>query len=338
MITDNRVADTFDWVEALPLFELTMRPFRDASDYSEMVRVLHVSKHADGLEESRTVEDLARIYANAKNFDLTQDLHLIEINGRMIAWKNVIWRSRVDGTWIYRHLGHLVPEWRGKGIGRAMLHHSERGLRKIAQRHPTHVPHLFEVFAFDSQPEYEALILSEGYAPVRHEYDMVRPNLDNIPDLPLPEGLNVRPVQPEDWRAIWEANVEAFAEHWGQDTHDEADYQRWLNQPNFDPSLWQVAWDGDQIAGMILNFVDAAQNLKYSRQRGYTEDIAVRKPWRQRGLARALLARSLKMHKELGMKEAALGVDTQNQTGALRLYESMGFQVVRRMSVYQKPF
>jgi len=168
---------------------------------------------------------------------------------------------------------------------------------------------------------------------------MVRPDMENIPDVPLPEGIEVRPVQPEHMRAIWEAEVEAFRDHWGFSEPEEGDYERWLNFPNFQPYLWQVAWDSesDQIAGMIRNYISEEENLQYSRQQGYAEWISVRRPWRRRGLARALLARSLRMHKDLGMTQAALSVDSQNATGALQLYESMGFRQITRTPTYRKP-
>ena len=88
---------------------------------------------------------------------------------------------------------------------------------------------------------------------------------------------------------------------------------------------------------MIRNFISEEENRRYNRLRGYTEWISVRRPWRKRGLARALLARSLRMHKDLGMNEAALSVDSQNSTGALQLYESMGFRMVTRTPTYRKP-
>ena len=87
---------------------------------------------------------------------------------------------------------------------------------------------------------------------------------------------------------------------------------------------------------MVLNFIRHDENEEYNRQRGYTETICVRRPWRRRGLARALIARSFSVLKEQGMTETALGVDTENQSGALRLYQSMGFRPVKRNSVYRK--
>jgi mycothiol synthase len=118
----------------------------------------------------------------------------------------------------------------------------------------------------------------------------------------------------------------------------EEDYQKWLGEDEFQPDIWKVAWDVEtnQVAGMVLGFILAEQNAKFHRRRGWTEDICVRRPWRRRGLARALIADSLRELRARGMTEAALGVDTENQTGALRLYESLGFRVVKRNTIYRK--
>jgi ribosomal protein S18 acetylase RimI-like enzyme len=101
-----------------------------------------------------------------------------------------------------------------------------------------------------------------------------------------------------------------------------------------------VAWDAStgEVAGQVQNFVNAEENEQRGVRRGYTEGISVRRPWRRRGLARALLTRSLQMFKEMGMEEAALGVDAQNLSGALNLYESVGFRVEKRHTTYRKGF
>jgi mycothiol synthase len=255
----------------------------------------------------------------------------------VIGYKRVRWMKELSGRRIYSHFGFLLPQWRGRGIGRAMLHHSERRLREIAASHPADGARLFESSAYDTQPGLDALLRSEGYVPARYFYEMVRESLDDIPEVPLPPGLEVRPAQPEHYRAIWKANVEAFRDHWGHIPPTEEDYQRWLEEPTFDPALWRVAWDGDQVAGMVLNYIDGRENTKYNRRRGYTEDVCVRRPWRRRGLARALLAQSLRVVEECGMIEAALSVDTENPNGAPRLYESVGFRAVKQETIYQKP-
>jgi ribosomal protein S18 acetylase RimI-like enzyme len=148
--------------------------------------------------------------------------------------------------------------------------------------------------------------------------------------------LEVRPVKPEEYRQVFDAMDEAFRDHWGYYPATEAAYKWWQQSDSFQPDLWKVAWDGDQVAGMVLNFIDDNENQMYKRKRGYTENISVRRPWRRRGLARALLTQSLYLLKEKGMQEACLGVDTQNPNGALQLYESVGFRSVKRYTTYRK--
>jgi ribosomal protein S18 acetylase RimI-like enzyme len=194
----------------------------------------------------------------------------------------------------------------------------------------------FESFSQDTEIENESLLRAEGYIAVRHGFSMVRPDLENIPDLALPEGLEVRLVKIEERRIIWEADIEAFRDHWGYAVPTEEDYKSWSEDRNYQPELWQVAWEGDQVAGAVQNYIDRRENEEYHRLRGYTEGIFTRRPWRKHGLAHALIARSLRLLKEKGMQEAALGVDTENLSGALRVYESMGFKVVKRQTIYRK--
>jgi GNAT superfamily N-acetyltransferase len=168
---------------------------------------------------------------------------------------------------------------------------------------------------------------------------MERHTLNDIADFPLPAGLEVRAVQPEHHRTIWDAHARAFQTHWGYAPPDEADYQRWLLSPVFQPHLWQVAWDvqTNQVAGQVRGYIDDAWNAGNGRKRGWTEFISVGEPWRRRGLARALISRSLRAQAATGMNESALGVDSQNLSGANRVYEDCGFVVARRNCMYRKP-
>jgi mycothiol synthase len=176
-----------------------------------------------------------------------------------------------------------------------------------------------------------------NYKAVRYSFEMVRLDLENIPNIPLPTGVEVRPVEAEHTRQIWEASNEAFRDHWGYIPDPWEGFQQMMDDPDFDPSLWRVAWQGDQIAGMVLSFINKDENEMYGRKRGYTENICVRRPWRRQGLAKALIGRSLVALKEHGMTEAGLGVDSENISGALHLYEFMGYRVVKRSTVYRKP-
>ncbi len=114
-------------------------------------------------------------------------------------------------------------------------------------------------------------------------------------------------------------------------------YQDWLKDPSHTPDLWQVAWDGDQVAGMVLPRIDEAENQALNRKRGYTEHVFVRKPWRKLGIAKALVARSLQELKKQGMQEAELGVDTENDSGAYGFYTRMGYRTFSTDIWFRKP-
>ena len=331
-----------NWSEAPAIPGLTMRTWRGHEDLEQLAATGNADRLAYGIDQRMSAQELAKTGVPKSGFEPDQDIHIVEVNGQMIGWKNVFWLDEKDNTRTYRHWGALIPEWRGKGIGTAMIRHSERMLVEKAQAHrdtgevaPGKA--FLRAYVQKAQPDVQAILTALGYAPERHFYYMVRPDLENIPEVALPPGIEVRPATTEQFHQIWLAQTDAFSEHWGaSDTVREEDYEWWLARPYLQPELWMVAWDGNEIAGMILNYIPTDENEQLGRRRGYTEEICVRKPWRGRGLARALHAQSLRLLHAHGMHDAALHVDAQNESGALRLYESMGFQKTRHSVSYSK--
>jgi ribosomal protein S18 acetylase RimI-like enzyme len=166
---------------------------------------------------------------------------------------------------------------------------------------------------------------------------MVRPSLDGVEDVPMPEGLELRPVSPELFPTLWRANREAFRDHWGGSDESEEAMHRFFDQPDNDPALWLIAWDGEEIAGGVINGISPDENQELGVQRGWLHSVFTRRPWRRRGLARALIAKSMVLLRERGMTSAALGVDADNPLGALGLYEEAGFEVHERFNAWRKP-
>jgi mycothiol synthase len=319
---------------------LAFRHFRGAEDYPKMVAVIMASAEADKMERVDSVEDIANAYSHLVNCDPYQDMLFAEINHEVIGYSRGFWRQEENGPCIYASVGFLVPAWRRKGIGTSMFRWMENRMRAIAGSQSVAEPGLFEGFVTDGNLGLAALLEKNNYHPLRYFVDMLRADLENIPEFPLPDGLEVRAVSPEHYRAIWDADEEAFRDHWGFSKPSEEDYQAWLSDKHvFQPHLWQIAWDvnANEIAGQVRTFINAAENEKYKRKRGYTEFISVRRPWRKRGLARALIVQSLRVQKEQGMTESALGADSENLSGATRVYEDCGFQVVKRNTIYRKP-
>ena len=326
---------------------LTFRRFRGEADYPLMVAILDACNAADGLEYINNVGEIAWVFAHLANCDPVRDMLFAEVGGEAVAFSRVWWVEETAagaGERLYKSLGFIHPNWRRRGLGAAMLRYGEGRLRDIAREHPAETTKLLRVWATNQEHGAQSLFARAGYEPVRTYVEMLRPIDAPLPAAPMPAGLEVRPVQQEHIRAVWEAMQETRRDHWGYVPPTENDYERWTQGRLFAPGLWRVAWapaveggaGGDEVAGMVLNRLDEEQNAVYGRKRGYTQDIFVRRPWRRRGLARSLLVQSIHMFREMGMEETALGVDTQNPSGALHLYESVGYRPVRSHVFFNK--
>ena len=315
---------------------LVLRHLRPPDDYAPMNAIANAIRAAEGDDFYTTDEQFQKFYENLSGCDATMDVAIAERAGRVVGYGRAATHQELDGTRIYEVIPFVDPKIAGQDVFTVMIDAIEARARTIAADHPAG-PKLFETFGGDLAPERDALLQARGYEAVRFFYAMVRPNVDDLPDAPLPRGLEIREVLPEHMPVIWAADQEAFRDHWGYSPSSESDYQLFLTDPVTDTSLWRIAWDGDEIAGQVRSYINAEENESHGRLRGYTESISVRRPWRRRGLARALIAASFPLLRARGMTEAALGVDTENPSGALRIYEGCGFRPISRSATYRKP-
>jgi len=317
---------------------LSFRPFAGDADYEPMLAVIEASKREDHDEWSPCLDDIARTYRHLVHCDPRRDMLMAQIDGQMIGYGRVWWEDEHDGDRVYNFFINLVPSWRGKGVRLALLHWLERRARALSDENPSSRAETLQTGGTEYERDSQRVLEAEGYRIVRWEYHMVRSLDEAIPPASLPPGIELRPATDAQAEAIYVAASEAFVDHWGvTDWFSAESLAEWRESPTYDPSLWAIAWDGDQIVGMVLNYADARENAEYGRKRGYTETICVRRPWRGRGIARALITHSLQMWKARGMTEASHGVDTQNPSGALPLYESLGYRPRKTYFTYRKP-
>ena len=314
---------------------LLLRHLIRPDDYPGMNLVANASRAAEG-EDFYTTDDQMRVfYENLPTSDPARDVAIAEAGGQVIGYARAGWREELDGLRVYEALPFVHPEAPGELLPFMLLSIEDR-LREIAAEHPAG-DKVLETFGSDAVPERDALIRQAGYDVARYFYTMIRPSVDDLPDAPLPDGLEIRDVLPEHLPIIWAADQEAFRDHWGYAPGTDADYELFLTDPVMsDTSLWRVAWDGDEVAGQVRSFINTEENERRGHLRGWVEHISVRRPWRRRGLARALIAASFPLLRARGMTEAALGVDTENTSGALRVYERCGFRPVSRIALYRK--
>jgi mycothiol synthase len=263
-----------------------------------------------------------------------QDQWLVaQMDERVLGYSQIEGWPEGDGTWVYLTLGWVLPEWRGKGIGTAMLHWTEDRIRRLAAaEHPTE-KYEFAANASSTEKEATALLLQEGY---RAGYTVLEMGLDTgpTPAHPLPAGLDVRPVLPEQYVLIAASIHESYHQEYDggrfEENWDVAKDIARLSHPEHDPTLWQVAWDGDQIAGQVLSVVKQGKAEVF--------EVSVRPAWRRRGLGRALLSRALQTLRERGMDVIRLRTVAEFRTRARDLYGSVGFRVLKEFPRYRKPF
>lgn len=316
---------------------LTFRRFRGPEDFPGMVEVNRAARDAYDIEDPVSLEGIANQYAHLSNSDPATDMLIVELDRRIVGYGRVEWLDQTDGSRGYDTVGLLLPDLRGQGIGGAMLGWLEARAIAVAAEHPTDRPKVLQAEVWDADAYARSLFTARGYEAVRRYYEMVRPTMEAIPDLPLPAGVDIRPVEREHLRAIYDADHEAFLDHFGGIDDTEAGWLRFRNDPLVDPSLYAVAFDGDEVAGLALGQIDPEDAARRRVVRGLIDSVAVRRPWRRRGLARALVAEALRRLRDRGATSAFLGVDADNPNRALDLYTDLGFAVASSATVYRKP-
>jgi len=330
--------DTLSLPDAPALAGLVFRRFRGPSDYGAMGAVHEGAREHDRVDPQSaregvpTAEDLARRYAAVPPG--TPDVLLAEVDGRVVGYNDVRQRwTEETGTRVYLHLGYLLPAWRGRGIGSALLHWSQARIRAVAAEERPAGPATFATNVTTTEREADALMRHAGYADVRRLTDMLLEPLRAGAAAPPPVGMTLRPIEPGDYRAVYRAWKEAFAGIWTSTPESEADYQRFLatniGVPDLDPALYQVAWVGDEVAGLVF--------ARIQRGVGTIPEVAVRPAWQRRGIARALMAAALQGLHDRGMTQARLATDAANGRGARSLYEGFGFREVKQYIFYRKP-
>jgi mycothiol synthase len=318
---------------------LRLRPYAGEADIAAIVDVTNRALEHDAVPFRWSVPDAKAKYSHPNEmFDAARDVTIAEVDGQVVGYGDRAWvDTTLDNFREYRCDGAVLPEWRRRGIGSALLAENIRRQVVLARSHGTDRPRILGSWTSDRMVGAHALLRKAGFEHARWFFEMTRDLTQPIPDVPMPDGLEVRPVTMEMIKQIWDADVEAFQDHWGGFDSSDENLQRWLADPNFDPTMWVIAYDGDEVAGGVVNAIEAEENEMLGVKRGWLHSVFTRRAWRKRGLANALITQSLVAIRDRGMDTGILGVDADNPTGALGLYERNGFVVAERSTAWRKP-
>jgi mycothiol synthase len=274
-----------------------------------------------------TAEELANAWRD-EGFLVERDVFVVETRDGRVVGSAEFYNE--GGHCKLKADGCVHPEFSGLGIGTALLMKMEERARTELELAEPGRRVVLQSMINAKNEAGDPLLRAMGYTPIRYFWRMEIELQDMPAAVPLPEGLELRPfIKDEHAVAVWQANNEAFRDHWG--SHDRT-YEEWSHQkfgnPNFDPTLWMVVWDGDEVAGFCQNRVRMGI--------GWVGTIGVRRRWRGKALGFALLKHTFGEFYKRGMKTIGLGVDAENPTGATRLYQKVGMHPASEHVTYQK--
>ncbi len=231
------------------------------------------------------------------------------------------------------------PEFEGRGIGKYLLAWLEKRAQKAVSRVKNELRVSLHTSFFSAAKSMKALVEQQDYQLIRHAFRM-QIDMDAPPPPPVwPKGIDLKPFDPQkDLEMVYTGDDQAFRDHFGYvepADHQSAmeDFAHYMTgKDSYDPSLWFLAMDGEQLAGFSV----CNRWARDDRECGYVSSLGVLRPWRRRGLGLALLRHSFREFYQRGYRKVALGVDAGNLTGALRLYKKAGMYVKRQYDHYEK--
>ena len=302
-------------------FEIRAPTFDEVEDVTEMLVATDLAD--TGTSESDA--DLIRDQWSSSGFLPSEDAWvIIDPDRAILAYGNVT----PDGEGKIKSWGVVHHDHRGRGLGAALLDRLEARASERLRGIPAGKLH---TAIDDSDAAAAALVRSRGFAHVRTfrhlQVDLAGPPPD--PGEP-PDGIAIRGIEPErDFRRIHAIFVEAFSGEWG---YRPIPFEEWVGNevevPSFDASLWLLATAGDEAVGALTGVVWG--------DRGWVGELGVLAPWRGRGIASALLRQAFAAFASRGLPRVMLNVDSENSTGAVRIYERVGMRTARAWDVYEK--
>jgi len=322
---------------------LTFRPYRGQSDIAPMLAVHDGCRAADktdphsvcyrlpNLPPDEYAQDVALSFANGT----LENVLLAEVAGQVIAHGRLEWWSSYDGgleTRVYLTRAWVVPEWRDRGIGTALLHWAEARARTLNAGGP---PGELAANASEGEADARRLLENEGYRLFFLSPELAYDALNRLPPAETPEGFEIRPLEPAHHRAIARALIEANAPPESLEVRLAAEEAEWTAfTASCDPEISRIAWYDGKVAGLYL-----------CRRRdvcGDVAQVAVRPAYLQKGLSRALMFHCLHAMHDRGLTTVRVftsaGVDPDEPPSSpLAMYLRFGFHVIARHYRYRKP-
>lgn len=314
--------------------ELTWRPLQ-LRDADAILALLRAVEEADHAPQRTSAPEVAELFEGSWRDPHRDSLGGYDAKGELRAYAFVEVRPGDIRTVRAFLSGGVHPDWRGRGLGRAVLAWTEgRGRQKLAES-GKELPARLATFVDEQARDHRRLYAAAGFSPIRWYTDMRRDLSVEIPRLRPPRGVQVVRWSPELDDATRLAHNTTFADHWGSEPQTA---ESWRHEAHFAPGWSFLALDRaatePTVVGYLLSSRYEQDWAAQGYTAGYTDLLGVRQEWRGQGLAAALLARAMHTYRRSRMQYACLGVDTANPTGAHGLYSRLDYRATHGSVLY----
>jgi mycothiol synthase len=283
---------------------------------------------AAGADPGLTEESVRSWFTTGLVRDPAADTRLV-IHDAVIVGAAMLASPQGDGDRV-DCFGGVLPDWRGRGLGRELLSWSIGRARQLRDVLAPGAAWTFDADAYSTEAAAFHLFERLGMEPVRYWYEMHADLGRPVSQLPRPD-LPVVPFSADYTEALYEASNEAMADHFDFETLSLADWtEQELHQPGFRPDLTRLALDGSAVAAYVLVGEETPGRVRIN-------GVGTRRAWRKQGLAGSLLAEAMLAAAADGQQLASLGVDSASPTGAVSIYQQAGFEVVDSWISYRMP-
>lgn len=321
--------------------QFTWRPLL-RSDLADVYDLLQQVNRADGKDHSESEYDLQQQYDEPFS-DPVADARVVRtLTNRLAAFLRIFINPHPKDENSAFLWDEFAPDARGQGLeGEALDWMERRATARLAavarEQNAQELPRLIRAGILETEPAKLTLYRERGYSHVRSFFKMTRDLGAPVPDVSLPDGLRLVSYDPALDEPLRAALNEAFSDHWG---HQDVSLEEWqpfiIGTSTVRRDLTLIVLDGEEVAAFSINHEKPPAPDHPDMKLGWIESLGTRRAWRKRGLASALLSETMRRYRAEGFRSIGLGVDAENPTGALGLYERVGFRAARRRLIMQK--
>ncbi len=311
-------------------------------DLDEVWNLFQEANRTQDADITDTLQDLERQYDDPWSNPITDSRIVRTIRGKLVAFARIFVNPEPENENVAHLWCTVSPDAADTNLQQECLDWmQERATECLAEAakadEASALPHILRTDFAETDTQSIALFRANGFEQVRTFFKMERDLSEPIAEAPLPNGLTFRTYSPELDEAMLAAFNESFSDHWGHETVTPNDWHQFIiDYSDVRKDLTLAVMDGDEVVALCINRVKNAGNEDPDTRLGWISSVGTKRAYRKRGIASALIAESMRRFRAEGIRYAGLGVDSENPSGALGLYERLGYYPIKTRVMLEK--